>query len=290
MKDRIRMFIKKILSSLSPRLTTQLMYKYNFGKKLDLKNPKDINEKLQYLKLNTYYNNSMVTRCVDKYEVRNYLTEIGKESLLPTLIGGPFYNTEDLSNVWDSLPQQFVIKCNHGCGYNILVSNKDDYTVEECKTKLTKWLNEKFWKLYCEPQYKYVKPAFIIEQYLGDDIATYKFYCFNGEPEAMYISSNGENGEKDLYLDYYDMDMNWIDLTLYPHLHAIDKANKPQTFEQMKDISRELSRPFPFVRIDLYSVCNKVYFSEFTFIPTGGNMKLTPSSYLTDWGNKIQIS
>ena len=49
-----------------------------------------------------------------------------------------------------------------------------------------------------------------------------------------------KNGEKDLYLDYYDMSMNWIDLTLYPHLHAQVRAEKPQNYNLMVEIAREL--------------------------------------------------
>lgn len=281
--------IKKILSTISPELTTRLMYRYNFHKRLDLNNPIDINDKLQYLKLRTYYNNATITQCVDKYRVREYLQEKGYGDILPQFIGGPYYDAEELRNVWNQLPPKFVIKCNHGCGYNILVSNKRNIELDEVIEKLSYWLKEDYWKIYCEPQYRYVKKAFIIEEYLGDNIETYKFYCFNGKPEVMYLSSNGENGEKDYYLDYYDMDMNWVDLTLFPHAHAKVKAKKPDNYEQMVKLSEKLSSPFPFVRIDLYNVDGHIYFSEFTFIPTGGNMKLIPEHYISDWGKLLNI-
>lgn len=270
-KNKINLCIKKILSSISPEIATKIMFFYNFGRMLDLENPRDINEKLQVLKLRNYYNNPLITKCVDKYLVRSYLEEINKSELLPELYAGPLYCAAELNDYWDILPNRFVIKCNHGCGYNILVSDKEKASVDVIIKKINAWLHEDYWKIYCEPQYKNVKKAFIIEEYLGDDIATYKFYCFHGKPEVMYVSSNGENGEKDLYLDYYDMNMNWIDLTLYPHLHAQVRAEKPQNYNLMVEIARELSKPFPFVRIDLYNVNGKVFFSEYTFIPTGGN-------------------
>lgn len=114
-------------------------------------------------------------------------------------------------------------------------------------------------------------------------------YAFNGKPEVMYLSSNGPKGEKDLYLDYYDMDMNWLDITLKPHLHSKVKATKPNNWEELVGIAKKLATPFPFVRIDLYDVNGKVYISEFTFIPTGGNMQLEPEHYIDDWGGALQL-
>lgn len=280
--------IKKIMSSVSPTLTSKLMFIYNFKKKLDLSNPQDFNEKLQYLKLKTYYNNPTITQCVDKYRVRSYLESIGMENLLPKLIAGPFYSAEKLRSIWDELGK-CVIKCNHGCGYNILIGDKNSISLDKTIKTLNKWMNEDYWKFFCEPQYRFVRKAIIIEEYLDDNIETYKFYCFNGEPKVMYLSSNGENGEKDLYLDFYDMNMNWIDLTLLPHLHATKKAIPPINYNKMVEIARVLSRPFPFVRIDLYNIEGKIYFSEFTFIPTGGNLKLVPAHYIDDWGRMLVI-
>ena len=278
--------IKIIMSTISPHLTTRIMYLYNFHKILNLKNPMDINDKLQYLKLKTYYNNPVVTRCVDKYLVRGYIEEQGLSNLLPEYIGGGC-EAQEIRRHWDEYPNKFVIKCNHGCGYNILVSDKNKFDVEQVMTTIDKWLHEDYWKIYCEPQYKNVPKRFIVEQYLADDIQTYKFYCFNGTPEVCYISTNGENGEKDLYLDYFDMDWNWLPISLDGHEHDKRPITKPTSFEQMKELAANLSKDFPFVRVDLYDVNGRIYFSELTFIPTGGNMKLTPVSVLKEWGDKL---
>mgnify|MGYP002732100469 FL=1 len=280
--------IKMVMSTISPSLMTRIMYFHNFHKPLNTRSPKDINEKLQYLKLKTYYNNSTVTRCVDKYKVRDYIKEQGLSELLPNFIGAGS-DAEEIREHWDEYPNQFVIKCNHGCGYNILVSDKRKFDVNDVVATISNWLREDYWKIYCEPQYKDVPKRFIIEEYLADDIKTYKFYCFNGSPEVCYISTNGENGEKDLYLDYFDMDWNWLPITLEGHEHDKQKIEKPIGFEKMKKLAAQLSKDFPFVRVDLYDVEGKVYFSELTFIPTGGNMKLTPASVLNEWGNKLKL-
>ena len=64
---------------------------------------------------------------------------------------------------------------------------------------------------------------------------------------------------------------------------------KPENFGEMAALAEKLSAPFPFVRIDLYDVDGEIYFSEFTFVPTGGNMKLKPEHYLDDWGKLLQL-
>lgn len=281
--------IKMIMSSISPKITTYLMYLYNFHRILDLKNPSDLNEKLQYLKLKTYYNNPTITQCVDKYLVRDYLVEKGFSDILPQLLGGGYKNAEDIRTHWDEYPSKFVIKCNHGCGYNILVTDKEKANLNEIIQSLNQWIHEDFWKIYCEPQYRFVPKRIIVEEYLADDIQTYKFYCFNGKPEVAYVSSNGENGEKDLYLDYFDMEWNWLPITLFGHEHDKREIKKPCSFEQMKKLAERMSADFPFVRVDLYDVNGRIFFSELTFIPTGGNMKLSPDSVIKEWGNKLKL-
>ena len=281
--------IKEILSTISPKMTTYLMWFYNFRKPLDLKNPKDINEKLQFLKLRTYYDNPTVTQCVDKWRVRKYLEDKGFAYILPGLYMGGITDPAELKAQWDCLPESFVVKCNHGCGYNILVKDKSLCDPDAVVAQLGKWMKEDYWKFYCEPQYRNVKKCILVEEYLADGIDTYKFYCFNGEPKVLYVSENGPNGEKDLYLDYYDMEWNCLDISLDGHLHSPTERPRPKNFEEMVDLSRKLSCEFPFVRVDLYSVGDRVYFSELTFIPTGGNMKLKPASYIEQWGEWLDL-
>lgn len=282
--------IKMLLSTISPKGTTYLRYFCSFKHFPNLRNPKDINEKLQYLKLKTYYDNPLITQCVDKYRVRGYLEERKLDEMLPGLIEGGFTRPERVREIWERLPDAFVLKCNHGCGYNILVPDKKKACVDDVVKQLATWMREDYWKIYCEPQYKNVRKSILIEEYLGDNIQTYKFYCFNGEPRVLYVSANGENGEKDLYLDYYDMNWQHLDIALKGHLHAPEASDKPENFEEMIEVARELARDFPFVRVDLYDVAGKIFFSELTFIPTGGNMELQPKTVLTQWGEWLTLA
>lgn len=136
-------YIKRILTVVSPTLETKLAYRHSFHKRLNLKNPKTINEKILWLKLNTYYKNNTITQCCDKYRVRDYLNNRGMEKLFPKLYGS-YNNAKEID--WNKLPNSFVAKCNHGCGYNIIVKDKSKLDINDAINKLNKWMKEDYWK------------------------------------------------------------------------------------------------------------------------------------------------
>lgn len=277
---------EKVVNTISPLYATKKAYYRVFGRELNLLNPQTINEKLQYLKFNDYNNNELVSKCADKYRLREYIESKGVQQLLPRLYG-VYQNEKDID--WDNLPDQFVIKCNHGCGYNIICSNKSELDIADAKKKLRKWMRENYWKKFGEIHYRLIPKVIIAEEFLGDDISVYKFYCFNGEPKILYVSSNGENGEKDKYITYY-----YTDFTIAPyklHCHETNEAanSKPKNYEQMLKYAAILSEDFLFVRVDLYNVEGKIYISELTFFPTGGFMELEPAGTDYEWGKWLKL-
>ena len=278
--------IKSIICSISPTLLTNIIYFKNFKKILNLNKPVDINEKLQYLKLNTYNNNPIITQCVDKYEVRKYLEKFDLKGFCPKLYG--VYDSVDEIK-WDKLPNSFVVKCNHGSAMNILCPDKNMLDLDVTKKIVDKWMHSDYWKAFAEVQYKNVKKKIIIEELLAPNILTYKFYCFNGIIKVAYVSLNGENGEKEKYFDYFDPDWNWLPIMLWPHENASIHPEKPKGYEEMCRIAKILAAHFPFVRVDLYNIDGKIYFSELTFVPTGGMMQLTPKSVLKEWGDWLEL-
>lgn len=267
---------------ISPKLETALNYKWTCGEWLDWKNPQDINAKLQWLKINTYYRNEEITKCIDKYEIRNWLNQHGFGWLCPKLYG-VYDNASEID--WEKLPEQCAIKCNHSCGANIIVSKKADMDEKEVICKLNRWLKEDYWKTG-EVQYRYIKKKIIVEEYLGSGeyLKTFKFFCFNGNPKVLYISM-----EEDKYINYYDMNFNILPYTLSGHDNYPYPITRPDNFEKMVSVAAEISRFFPFVRVDLYDSYGRVYISELTFIPTAGFMKITPPSVLKEWGDWLDL-
>ncbi len=254
--------------TISPISASKYEYKKKFGRKLNLKDPKTLNEKLMWLKFNRYTNDSVVSTCADKYAVRSYLEERGYGEYINGLIA-VWDRVEDID--FESLPNRFALKVNHGCGYNIICSDKSSFDVEKAKQKLDAWLKEKYWKKHAELQYRNIQPKIICEAYIsgknGKLPVDYKFYCFNGKP--LYI---GNFIERDLEAHtiirgYFDLE--WKPLDICKTVPASGDFQKPERLEDMIRLAEELSRPFPFVRVDFYECDGRIIFGEFTFTPTG---------------------
>ena len=97
-------------------------YLVKTGQKLNLRHPKTLNEKIQWLKI--YDNKPIKSQLTDKILVRDWVREeIGDEYLKPVLwIGDKF---DDIP--FDSLPISFIVKCNHGCKWQYIIKNKQEF-------------------------------------------------------------------------------------------------------------------------------------------------------------------
>ncbi len=268
----------------SPEIVSRVYFRIVMGYKLNLKNPKTFNEKLQWLKLRDWPTNELAIKCADKYRVREYIKEKKMGNTLNKLIG-VWDNADEID--FDKLPEQFALKCNHGCGYNVIVSDKSKIDVKEVRQKLNKWLKEDFGKNNAEPHYSKIKPKIICEKYLGGNMTDYKFFCLNGKVEFMYIASGFGEGvdEKMTYLDKNGK--------IAPYQRTSYKRKDdivvPKNFEKMKKMSELLAKDFKFVRVDWYEVDGKIFFGELTFTPAGCMMKIEPAKYDKLLGDKLKI-
>lgn len=290
MNDRgIKYKIRRKLQVLAYNITTpefvsKLYFRLLLKYKLNLKNPKTFNEKVQWLKLYEWPKNELAIKCSDKYRVREYIKEKGMEAYLNDLYG-VWSNANDID--FDKLPNQFALKCNHGCGYNIICDDKSTINEKETKKTLNEWLKEKFGKFNAEPHYDKIEPRIICEKYLGGNITDYKFYCFNGKVEFMYIASGFGKGIEE-QISFFDKNGQKAPYSRsdYP---IKEDAELPEKFEEMKQLSEELAKDFVFVRVDWFEENEKIYFGELTFTPCGGLMKIEPKEYDGKWGSLLKI-
>lgn len=287
MRNRMKQLVLKIglmafkykhIRMLMPdKMALQLQWMRAFGKELNLNEPQTFNEKLQWLKLHD--RNPLYTTLVDKYRVKQYVSEkIGSQYVVPLLAVYNSVNEIDLS----SLPNQFVLKCNHDSGSFAICRDKNNFDIESAKRKLDKGLKTDFYKIAREWPYKNVKRCIIAEQYLDAEdgvLCDYKFFCFNGKPKIMYI---GADKADEPTSDFYDMDFNHLPIRMVDPNAAVPPL-RPQCFEQMKLIAATLSKGIPHVRVDFYCVNNKIYFGEFTFYHMGGFSEVKPS----EWNNRL---
>ncbi len=257
------------------------------GQILDLKNPKTFNEKIQWLKL--YDSTPIKTRLADKYLVRDWIKEkIGEEYLIPLL--GVWKKADDID--FDKLPNQFVLKCNHGCGYNIIVKDKTKLDIDEAKLKLTTWLKENFaFKNGLELHYKNIKPLIIAEEYIDikESNVELQCWCFNGSVE--FISYETCKIDSNLRRGLYNKNWENLDFKISPqHYQDFEiLPEKPSFLKELINISEILCKNFYFVRIDFAVINNRLKFREMTFTSGSGLSKFEPNEKALTIGQLIKL-
>ena len=273
------------LNWISDKTLIKMQYKFKIGKNLDISSPKTFNEKIQWLKL--YGNLQNYSHLVDKYEVRKYIAEtIGEEYLIPLI--GVWDRFDDID--FEELPNQFALKCTHDSGSVIICTNKSAFNIKETKNKLNKCLKRNFYYPTREPQYKNIKPRIIGEKYMVDEsgieLMDYKIFCFNGEPKIIQVNYNRNIDHR---LNFYDTEWNYISIQLKPHLTDPTKLiDKPNNLDKMLTLAKTLSKNYPFVRVDFYSINDKIYFGELTFTPNAGYKEFEPEEFGVQLGNLMK--
>lgn len=275
-----------LLNWMSDPLYLRILYRLTMGKKLDLKHPQTFNEKLQWLKC--YDQNPMYTVMVDKYRVREYISEkLGEEYLIPLL--GVWDDPEDID--FDSLPDQFVLKCNHNSGLGMCIcKDKAKLDIEKVKRELRKGLRQNYYLTGREWPYKNVPRKIIAEKYMQDssgDLLDYKLLCFSGKVICSFTCSDRNNGDG-LKVTFFDND--WNVLPFERHYPKSDKyIAKPVNFDKMIEFAEKISQGISFVRTDFYEVNGSVYFGELTFFPGSGFEEFTPDSVDFELGKHIKL-
>lgn len=245
-------------------------YKALMGSAPDLDAPKTLNEKLQWLKLHNRKPEYSVM--VDKYRVRDYIAEtIGEEYLIP-LVGAWDYPDEiDFA----SLPDRFVLKCNHNSGLGMCICrDKASLDIKKVKSELKKGLKQDYYLSGREWPYKNVPRKIICERYMTDspdssDLTDYKFFCFNGHADSVMLCLDRSSGDTKFY--FFDKDWNLRRYNVRGKNAPADfTLPKPKNMDKMFEIAEKLSDGMPFARIDLYNSDDHIYFGEITFFPDSG--------------------
>lgn len=259
--------IYSLISYISPKLNTRLLFLKKFGRLPNLKNPKTLNEKLLKTKLESFETDELVRKCADKYRVREYVRSRGCGETLNELIA-VYDRVEDIE--WDKLPNSFAMKWNFGCGYNIICKDKSKLDIAEAAGQMKAWGREPFWTYYSELQYKNIPKKIIVEKYLEDGNGElpqdYKFYCFHGRAYCVMLCEGRAQGWPKFY--FFDRDFKLLRIN-----HDSQKAPegfslpKPKGLDEAFKYADALSAGFPFVRADFYIVDGRVYFGELTFTP-----------------------
>lgn len=250
----------------------------NLGYPLNLKHPRTLNEKLQWFKV--HVRDPKITLCADKYAVRTYVEgKVGKEHLVPLL--GVYDSVEDIDI--DSLPDQFVLKPNHESARVIICTDKSKMNWKKTADILNDWLHENYYYEWGEWGYKNIPPKILCEKLLADDIIDYRIFCFSGRPFFVKVTKSAGHSNKN---GFFDVDFNCI---FIPEKNN-EVFTKPKEWDKMLRLAEALSAEFPFVRVDLYGIGDKVYFSELTFTPANGMDSNIPKEWDLAMGDLYDLS
>ena len=272
------------------------------NKELNLKDPIDYNEKIQWLKI--YSDTSLWTDLADKFKVRKYVKECGLSHILVELYG-VWKKGEEID--FNELPDKFVLKTNNGCGTNIFVHDKNSIDFDKTRALLKEWLKERRGLVDFQPHIWNIDRRIIAEEFLQDESSSkfssslidYKFFCIHGKPYIIkayynrknyYMNKDQKHNGPAVLVSTYDADWNpRPEITVSSNYDkSVLGIPKPHCLNEMLKIASILSAPFAQVRVDLYEVNGKVYFGELTFTPGVMNY-FTPKFYL-EMGEKIDLS
>lgn len=256
----------------------RLGFKFSF---LNLANPTSFNEKLNYIK--TLPLNDQHTLLADKVLVRDFIAEkIGDKYLVPCL--GIYRNAKEIN--FDTLPGRFILKTNHGSGWNIICRDKKAFNRQRAVYLFTRWLSFNAYYLSRERQYKNIKPLIICEQLLEYEIYDYKFFCFKGKPQFVQVDIDRFSDHKRAFFN-----LKWEKLPFSIRYDISEKViPKPHQLSEMENIATILSQGLVFSRIDLYVHNNQVFFGEITLIPGGGNEPFLPMEYDFTIGKLLTVN
>ncbi|WP_149277094.1 ATP-grasp fold amidoligase family protein [Pareuzebyella sediminis] len=274
--------------------TLENRFKRNFGRPIDLNNPKTLNEKIVWLKL--YDRTPLHTQCSDKLAVREYVkAKIEEEYLVPL-----FFHTTDYKEITaHNLPDEpCIVKTNHDSGGGFFVRDKSKVNYSKLRQSLRIRMKRNYYQRSKEWQYKNIKPAIIVEKLLQKKDGTipedYKVHCFNGS--VRMISVDIGRGTDNHKRNWYD-----VDWKRQPFKWSSPKANgkytdptdyeipPPKTLTKMIELSELLAEPFAYVRIDWYDLEGKLYFGEITFHHDGGSQAIVPASWDDKLGAEIKL-
>ncbi len=287
MSVKLRRRLYPILDLFSDETVVKWQYFASLGRWPDLKNPKRFTEKLAWYKLN--YRIPLMTQCADKYRIRFYLEEKGYGDYVPKL----YQVCDRFEEIdFDKLPEAFAIKCNNGSGTNLFVKSKEEMDVAQMAEEASLWNEVNTISVGREWAYENIEPKIVVEELLvskdgtqKEDLNDYKVLCFNGEPKVIWVDTDRHSDHR---RSFYDLD--WKKLDVVSDCPVCDgDVPKPFGLEKMIEISREISKDFPFVRVDFYSLNQRVYIGELTFYPWSGCVQYTPDSFDFELGSYFDL-
>jgi hypothetical protein len=270
---------------LTDKSYAKIRYKLERGIFPDLENPERLTEKIQLLKLKD--RNPRRKLVADRIRLRQYLSEKNLSQHVIPVLG--VYDNFTRHN-WQSLPTQFVLKANHGCGFVKVIRDKSSEKFEDIKKLTREWQSEDYSALGREWVYRDLQRSIIAEELLLDESGKiprdYKFTCIHGRVEFAQMDIGRFDDQK---RNLYDRDFNQLNVKLlYPQFEG--EIEQPEQWDAAVELAEKLASDFDFIRVDLYIVNNKIYVGEITNFPGSGFIGFEPDEFDKEMGRKLTLS
>jgi hypothetical protein len=259
------------------------------GYKMDFNSPLSLNQKLQWIKLND--KRDLFVQHADKIEVRDFIRDyIGEEYVIP--LYGVYSDFSEIPQ--RELPLPCIIKTNHDSGNYVIVRDIENINWDKVKYDFIWALRVDYYWFQREWQYQKIERRILVEQLLSDESGRipddFKFNCFNGKVEFIYVANDreGENRRfifnKDWELLPFSWGSKWKEKSSSESVPAI-----PSNLEQMIIIAEKIAQYYLYVRVDLYSLNNRIYVGEITHTHGGGFDRIYPKEWDFQLGEKLKI-
>lgn len=288
---KTRVAILRWLRFIPDKQMLQMQYFIKTGRRLNLKNPQRYTEKLQWYKL--YHRDPEMIRCVDKYDVRSYVEELGLGYILNECYG--VYETAEEVD-FDKLPNQFVLKDTLGGGGNsvIIVKDKASTDLEAIRTQMQQWVCKRRvrgggreWPYYSGKEHRIIVERYIESDENNGGLIDYKFFCFNGKCEFIYVMGDRRVGQS-VKVSIFDRNFKKLSVMRVGDEEYLS-AKEPENFRYMVEVAEKLASKFPHVRVDMYNAEGKVIFGELTFYNASGYMKYDPDEFDFTFGKDFEL-
>lgn len=286
-------YVLKLIVSVYPEWEVDRCYYKSFNRHCNLRQPKDLIEKIYWMELHT--DTSLWTLCADKFRAREYINKLGLIDYMPKLYGH-WDRVGDID--FNTLPSNFVIKSNNGCGTVKVVSDKSSLDISKLKKELTRWIVLPNGYTNAQLHNTRIKRCILAEELLENDykelsphsLVDFKVWCINGNPLYIWVAYN--RVVLNVNMQLYDTDWNMhpeylknTDSDIYNEKDPL--LPKPECLDEMLEIARKISKPFKQIRVDFYIVHNKPVIGELTL--STGYGYFTDDFYLL-LGDMIQLS
>lgn len=272
-------------------LYSKVIFKKVMGYRLNLDNPKTLNEKLQWMKLRgPKFINPMM---VDKYLVRDHIKNLFSGKYLIPLIG--VYDSHEAlpKPKKDDIP--LIIKTNHDSGVGAIYRRPNDHDINDVREMMRKRMLTNHYHSSKEYPYKNIRPYILVERLLLDKNGKipndYKFHYFNGILEFIYCSIDREGEDvRHIYCpDWKRQFFGWGKDESKFNKNSKD-ISKPINFDLMCEVSKKIASSYPYVRIDLYNVDGEIFFGEMTFFQGSGFDRIFPYEKDMKLGSLLDIT